>query len=57
MPNQTLTQQLELLTIDVTILRLVVAKMLAGNLRISEEPDQIASLGLRTKFTKKSIKG
>jgi hypothetical protein len=42
MPDQTLTQQLELLTIDVTILRLVVAKMLAGNLRVSEEPDQIA---------------
>jgi hypothetical protein len=28
--------------IDVTILRLVIAKILTGSLRVSEEPDQIA---------------
>jgi hypothetical protein len=42
MPDQILTQQVELLTIDIAILRLFVAKMLARALRASEEPDQIA---------------
>jgi hypothetical protein len=42
MPNDTVTRQVELLTIDVAILRLVVAKMLTGVLAASEEPDQIA---------------
>jgi len=42
MRNQTLTRQVELLTVDLTILRLIVAKMLVGILRTSEEPNAIA---------------
>jgi len=42
MPNQTLTQRVDLLTVDLTILRLVVAKMLVGILRTFEEPDEAA---------------
>jgi len=42
MPNQTLTRRVELLTVDLIILRLVVAKMLVGILRTFEEPDEVA---------------
>ncbi len=52
MRNQTAARQVELLTIDLTILRLIVTKMLVGILRASEEPDQIALRRISTKFTR-----
>lgn len=42
MCDQTLTRNIEVLTLELTILRLVIAKMLAGILRTSEESDQTA---------------